>query len=290
MTGRRAVIGLSLLSALFVCAFAAQSASALVTTKSNNTTAFTCVEKDGTTNKDFKDEHCDEAVPSPTGKFEHKVIPLNTTTEIGGTNEKTANGTTTSTPAVLKGTLAGLKVTITCTTVKNNEKNSVVHNVEPVAKQHTFTGFIETEFTNCTVTGLSKCVVSEPIVSKANVHGVEGFKGPKEEEKAMGIEFEGAGAEKLFASITFTDTAEKKCPLKNQTFPVNGTVVGTNGPTAESKQDNKHSGSTLTFQDLTGKVKMQTLTLGPNAAEFTAIATPTMAGVGGKPISMTTTT
>jgi hypothetical protein len=288
MIGRRAVIGLSLLSALLFCAFAAQSASALVTTKSPNTTAHTCVKKAKIEGAGFSDAHCDTPVASGA-EFEHVVIAKDTTTAVGGTNEKVTESTKKSEPAVLKGTIGGVKVTITCTTVKNNETNSLVHNVEPVAKQHTFTGFIETEFTNCTVTGLAKCIVSEPIVSKANVHGVEGFEGPKGEKNAMGIEFDGAGPETLFASIVFTNKGVEKCALDKQTFPVKGTVVATNGPTAESKQDNPHSGSTLTFQDLTGKVKMQTLTLGPNPAEFTAIATPTMAG-GGNPISMTTTT
>jgi hypothetical protein len=52
MIGRRATLGLSLLSALLVCALVAQSASAIEATKSKRTTAFTCVP--GTGEKDFQ--------------------------------------------------------------------------------------------------------------------------------------------------------------------------------------------------------------------------------------------
>ncbi len=58
MIGRRAVIGLSLLSALLVCAFAAQSASAIVTKHSLNTTMVTCAKvPDG--KQQFAEPHCD---------------------------------------------------------------------------------------------------------------------------------------------------------------------------------------------------------------------------------------
>jgi hypothetical protein len=88
MIGRRAVVGLSLLSALLFCAFAAQSASAALKT-STNTTGFTCVK--GVTEKgDFKDEHCDETNVGK-GAFKHELIPLNTTTEVEFSNEKSQN-------------------------------------------------------------------------------------------------------------------------------------------------------------------------------------------------------
>jgi hypothetical protein len=63
-------------------------------------------------------------------------------------------------------------------------------------------------------------------------------------------------------------------------------MIATNGPTAESAQENKESGATLVF---TPKFKMQTLTLGGNPAEFETITTATMFGLG-NPISLTTTT
>jgi hypothetical protein len=56
MIGRRAVVSLSLLSALLFSAFAAQSASA---TKATNTTTFTCVKGTPGTEQ-FEDAHCDK--------------------------------------------------------------------------------------------------------------------------------------------------------------------------------------------------------------------------------------
>jgi len=272
MTGRRAVVGLSLLSALFLCAFAAQSASAALKT-SNNTTAFTCF-KDQANTGDFKDEHCDETGMKGQEKFKHKLIPFDQTTEVDATN---------TTNAVLKGeVVGGGKVTITCTVVKNKTANSTLHNVEPVAGQHTFTGVAETEFTKCTVTELKNCTVKEPVVSKANVHGVEGMEGPNKEANAMGSEFIGSGANETFTEITFEGAS---CAVKGTTFPVKGKVVATNGPLATSKQDDPHSGATLVF---TNANAMEELTLGGKTATFTLTSTVTMAG--GEPISLTTTT
>jgi hypothetical protein len=179
------------------------------------------------------------------------------------------------------------KVDIECETVKNNVKNSTIHNVEPTSKQHTFTGTIETEFTNCKVTELLKCSVTEPIISKATVHGVEGMEGPLGEKNAMGLEFIGDGAEEEFASVEFKNKGAEVCSLNGKKFPIKGSVIATNGPTTESGQEHRESGSTLVF---TPKFKMQTLFLGPNAAEFSTILTPTMAGENGNPISLTTTT
>lgn len=285
MIGRRAVIGLSLLSALLFCALAAQSASAIVTVKSNNTTAFTCV-KDPLKKGDFNDAHCDITGVKGASEYKHDLIPLDTTTEVEATNEKVTESTTKPQPATLKGTVAGVKSEIHCNKVKNVVKNSLVHNVQPAKEQHTFTGTIETEFTDCSVSKPAKCDVAEPIISKAEVHGVEGMEGPKGEKNAMGLEFIGHGAEETFATIEYINNGAEICALKGAKFKVKGRVVATNGPTTESAQENRESGATLVF---TPKFKMQTLTLGGNPSEFETIVTPTMAG-GGNPISMTTTT
>jgi len=273
MIGRRAVVGLSLLSALLFCAFAAQSASAALTT-SKNTTAFTCVE--GAT-KDFKDSHCDEAVPVGEGKFGHQAIALNTTTEVDLTN---------TTNAVFKTeVVGGGKVTITCTVVKNIVKNSTMHNVEPEKGQHTLTGPIETEFSKCTVSELKNCVVEEPIIFKATVHGVEGMEGPNKEANAMGLEFIGDGEKEVFAEIGFIG---EKCPVKTPTIflIIKGKMIATGGPLATSKQDRKASGATLVF---TNANAMEELTSGGKPVTITGTLTMSMAG-GGNPISLTTTT
>jgi len=265
MIGRRSVIGLSLLCALLFSAFAAQSASAALTT-SKNTTAFTCVSK---ASGGFSDSHCDTTA-SP-GTFGHELI----------TTAGTEVDTTNTTNAVLKGeVVGGGKVTITCTTVKNKTVNSTLTNSSPGALEHTLEGKAETEFKTCTVTELKNCTVDDPIVSKATVHGVEGMEGPNKEANAMGLEFIGSGANETFTEVTFRGAS---CAVKDTTFPIKGKVIATGGT---AKQDSKHSGATLVF---TNANAMEELTLGGKTSTFTLTATATMAG-GGSPISATTTT
>src|ERR1700704_6916600 len=110
-TTRRTAVGLALICALFLCALAAQSASAA---EGKNTTAFTCVEG-GT--KDFSDAHCDSSVAAGTGKFGHVAIAVGTPTAISVTNAKTKNNTTESTPIIQKGTIAGIASEIECKTL-----------------------------------------------------------------------------------------------------------------------------------------------------------------------------
>jgi hypothetical protein len=289
MIGRRATIGLSLLSALLLSAFAAQSALALEPPTSKNTTAFTCVPDPNNTG-DFKDEHCDETGVKGKEKFKHELIPLKTTTEVDVSTEKVTESTKKSEPAVLRGVIAGVKVEIECTVVKNNTKESLIHNEEPEAKAHTFTGTVVTEYSKCNVKLLAKCIVAEPIIATATVHGVEGMEGPTGKEKepnAMGLEFVGHGEKETFAEIEFKNKGEEKCAVHGKKFAVTGRVIATNGPTTESDQSNRESGATLVF---TPKFKMQTLKLGVEPAEFTSIVTSKMAGAGGSPIALTTTT
>jgi hypothetical protein len=279
MIGRRVVGGLVLLSALMICALAAQSASAA---KSVNTTVSTCVPEPSSLG-DFDDEHCDKSNPGK-GKFTHSLIPLDTTTEIDATNESATNETKDSEPAVLKSKVAGAKVTIECSAVKSNPEKTVVHNIQTEVEKvikHTVTGEASAEYSSCNVKELSKCVVTEPIMAQATFEGAEKL-GPGKSE--MGLEFlqkEG----KPFAEITFGGA---ECAVKSKTFNVTGSAIGTSGPTTESSQTNEWSGSTLMF---TPKSKMQKLKLGPENAEFTSIATPEMASeCGGNAISATTVT
>lgn len=279
MISRRAVIGVSVLSGLLICAFAAQTASALIVTPSPNTTAFTCVAKP---NGGFSDAHCDNV---GAGDFGHEFIALNTTTEINLTNQKVTNATKDAEPKVFKTTIGLAKVTIECTTGGSNTKNSKVHNIEPASGQHTFTGTVETELSTCNVKELAKCTIAEPVIFKSLVHGVEKMLGPKGEPNAMGLEFVGHGPEEAFGEFAFKNKGAEACSLNGKSFPVKGRMIATNGPTTESKQDNKHSGATLVF---TPKNSMQTLKIGPNTATFETVSTATM--VGGNPIAMTTTT
>ncbi|MGB7686547.1 MAG: hypothetical protein WBL45_12295 [Solirubrobacterales bacterium] len=281
MIRRRAVVGLSLLSALIFCAFAAQSAFATVGTKSNNTTGFTCI-KVGP-KSEFADAHCNSKTG---GEYAHQLIPLDTTTEVDATNAGVTESTKNSEPAVLKSSLGLAKLTIECATVKGTPKNSTQHNVEPAAGQHTFTGSAQAEWSNCTVKELTKCVVAEPIVISTTFYGVEGLEGPKGEKNAMGVEYKGAGAEETFTELEFKNKGAEACSANGKKAPVKGSLIGTSGPTTESEQETKATSATIA---ITPKNKMQTLKLGTSPAEFSVIVVPTMAG-GGNPISVTTTT
>jgi hypothetical protein len=281
MIGRRAVVTLSLLSALLFCAFAAQSASAILVTKSTNTTGFTCVEVAKT--GDFEDAHCDKGDPQSDGNFEHKLLPIGSTTELDATNQKVTNETKNSEPILIKGEVGLSKVEIECTTMKTISPKSAVHNVEPEAGKHTFTGNGEAEFSECVVKLIGKCVVREPIIASANFHGVDNFTGPNGEANAMGVEFVGAGGGETFGNIEFLNKGAEACAVNKQSFAVSGRAIGTSGPTTTSAQNNKATGATIVFNE-----KAQTLKLGPKAASVKLITTPT--GKGGPPVSITTTT
>lgn len=277
MIGRRAVVGLSLLSALLLCAFAAQSASAA---PGINGTANTCVKEGGETFHDFADEHCDVPVTPTTGNFEHKLIPLKVTTAIVLLNEKVTEETKKSEPTVIKGTVALTKTEIECAEVENGEEASFIHNEEPEAKKHKVTGKVALRHRKCTVKSPAKCTIKEPLVSEANFEAVEELEGPKGEKNAMGVEFIGAGAEETLAEITYEGA---ECALKGKTFKLKGSAIATSGPTTESAQEGKARGATWVF---TPKFKMQNLKLGTGAAELTSILTPRMAA-GGNPITIT---
>jgi len=281
MIRRRAVAGLALLSGLLFCAFAAQSASAALT-KSNNTTGYTCV-KDASKTGDFKDAHCDETGTIGKEEYKHELIPVGTTTELDATNQKVTESTKKLEPIIIKGEVpGGGKVEIECTTMKTKTKNSAVHNVEPEAKNHTFTGNGAAEFSFCNVKLLKNCTVNEPIIAEATFHGVEGLVGPKGEKNAMGVEYVGEREKETFGAIEFLGAA---CSVKGTSFSVKGKAIGTSGPTTESAGENKESGATIVF---TPKFAMQEMTLAGKAAEVSMITTPT--GVGGPPVSITTTT
>jgi len=134
-------------------------------------------------NGDFTDAHCDTTGTPGKSEFKHELIKVGETTNIDGTNSEVTESTKKSEPAVLKGEIVGAgKLELECTTVKNNTTNSWIRNAEPAAGQHTLEGFVETEFSNCNVKLLKNCTVEEPIVTKANVHGVEGLEGPTAEK------------------------------------------------------------------------------------------------------------
>jgi hypothetical protein len=280
MIGRKATLGLSLLSALLICAFAAQSAFAIEALTSKNTTAVTCVKEGGL--RDFSKEHCDagDTVPAGTGKFGH-VEFKGETKEIAGTNEKVTEETKKLESAVFRWSVPGGKSEFTCEIVKFKVDESNLSNTEPELGKHTLSGTIVIEFSKCTVKAPLNCTIAEPLIFRTTIHGVEGMEGPKKEPNAMGIEFIGEGEEETLAELEYKG---EKCSLKGLKFKLKGKMVATSGPTTESSQENKEGGATWVF---TPKFKMQTLKFGANEAELETILTPSMNG--GNPISTTTT-
>lgn len=288
MIGRRATVGFALLCALMFSAFAAQSAMAQKGTKAVNTTAFTCVENGG--QRDFSDSHCDTFVGAEKGKFGHVAIPLNETTEIEVTNQA-------GTVPFFKGTLFKLNTEIECKKAASVAKKSFIHNVETIVetkKQHTVTGEVQINFTECTVKAPAKCKIKEPIVTTATFEGVEGLKREeekKEKKEEMGVLFKGVGEKATFTELNF-EPAE--CPLiGGNPFLIQGSAIATGTP--EPSKANKHSGATSLYKPNSEKeakeeLEMQTLEIGGNKKQyFTASFTTRMAG-GGNPISLTTVT
>jgi hypothetical protein len=132
MTGHRSVIGIALLCALALSAFAASSASAAAGR------AFECVSGKGT----LRGEHC-LTTGTASATFGHVEIKNGVATEITGTNAKSASETTASSPTTLAGTIAGVKTAVVCTGVAAS--GTLTNATTGVST------FLETTATGCTV-------------------------------------------------------------------------------------------------------------------------------------------
>lgn len=278
MSGHRIDVVVALLCAFLVLALA-QSASAAA---AKNTTAFTCIKVAKAKTGDFDDAHCDilhkneKGEVTKEGEFTHEAIPTGVATNVVLTNEKTKNGTTESTPAILKGTIAGVITEIVCTSASGEGSFT---NEEPEPKVHTGKGSASTNMTKCTVNKPAKCKVKEPISLTPSGVPVEGLGVGKNE---MGGEVKPVEG-KPFVAITFEGV---ECALKNLTFNVEGTAIATGAPAPTEK----HSGSTAVY---TNAMTKETLKFGGKTAEFSLATTVRMAPVEGKeqnPVAGTTTT
>jgi hypothetical protein len=270
MIGRKAIVGLSVLSALLFCAFAAESAFAVAAV---NTTAFTCAKGGG--DKDFSDAHCDQNVGKEKGEYGHIAIAVGKETKVELTNAKVTEETKKSEPAVFKSKVGLTKTELECATLKGE---GTFTNVETEGK-HTGTGQASIKFSECTVKQPQKCSVSEPIVATGTGVPVEKLGAGANE---MGGEVKGSGAEETFTEVTYTGA---ECSLKGKTFKIKGSAIATSGPTTESSQTGKSTGATAVY---TPKNEMQKLKLGIEPAEFTSIGTALV--TGGSPLSGTTVT
>jgi hypothetical protein len=266
--GRKSILGLSLLSALLVCALAAQGASAAWQT-ATKTTAFTCVKNGGVRDFAAGDSHCSKAKVTPeTGEFGHvEIAPNGGHTKTVTTNETTGGAVE---PAVLTSSLLGATVKITCKKVANaggeaGENANWLENVQTVegaVTKHDVAGHLSIAFTECTQEGQgTKCKVKEPLVIGTNVTAQEE---PATENMAYLFSAETG---KPYTVISFEGT----CLIAST--ETKGAIRGTT------------EGATLKFE-----AKDEELTCFGNPATLTAKLTTKMAGVGGNPVATTTVT
>jgi hypothetical protein len=272
MTGRRAAVGLSLLSALVFCVVAASSASAA------GTTAFTCVLTGG--NLDFSDAHCDNKVANGTGKYGHVGVDEKLGTSVITTNEKTKEETASPTPIFLLGIVDSFGVTIECTKLSGS---AVYTNITDGSKVMQNEGTkINIKISGCTTKKPEKnCVVKEPIEVNATSMTVENLGSKKDE---MGIEFKPSGEH--FAVLEFEKGAE--CKVSGDNAFLDGTAIATGKRGSASTVTS--TGVTMIF---TAAMTKDTLKLGGSAAELDSTITMRREAVGGveqNPLTLTTTT
>jgi len=249
MNRRRAVVGLSLLCALFACALAAQGASAA---EAKETTAWTCVNV-GKEKGSFTDEHCSKAVKVGEKKGEYEHTGFLGATETGWSNES-EKGTTVA--ASFKFTFEGKEVGVTCNSL------TAIGSLENLTAKETevfFGGNISGNFRECTVEKPEKCTAPEFTV-KGAISGQEQLGAGKNE---MGIQFGTAG--KPFVEITFLGT---ECSLKGKTAKIEGTAIATPGGGLPSNA--KYNDATYVF---TKSMTEQTLTVKGEKVQFEATTT-----------------
>lgn len=267
MTGRRAIVGLSLLSALLLCAFAAPSAMAL-----NGTTAFKCIHTTPS-GEEFSDEHCTSAQTGSAGFTEMGLTP-GTETNITVSNSSTEGKVV---KPKLKGVIAGVNFELEAGSFESCAANDTVGNNLNGGGQGEVTGVFCGSFSSVVVNKPAKCEIEKGVVNLlANGTGKTVVKFVKEEQE-MYVELNPPGKES-FAEFTF---AGGECALKGSKVSVTGSLTA-NVSTELSKND----GATLKFTTAqTGK----TLKAAGNTAEFEGTFTPRGVSTEAPPITLTTT-
>ncbi|HVQ59045.1 MAG TPA: hypothetical protein VMS60_09095 [Solirubrobacterales bacterium] len=229
MNGRRAVVGLCMLCALLVSAFAAQSASAIT-----GTTAVTCAKTGAKQvgSETFNTEHC---VPKEgAGEYEHYEIAEKTTTELSGNDGGNPEDNT-----KLKATLGGVATTLTSTELsgEGSMENLVDEDGEHYAHGTgtiTYTGVTISPFTKCFVythdgsgtVGAQGVVDTTPLTATTTKQG-------------HGLKFEPVNkVTKVFAKFWILDKnkvgAGGECAIHG-TYTVTGSVIATpDGATAKT--------------------------------------------------------
>jgi hypothetical protein len=236
MTGRRAILGLSLFCALLFGAIAAQGASAA------GNTFFTCAPT--TEGAGFSDAHCDSPV-STGAKFKHVEIAAGTSTFIHATNKQTANETKEATSALLTlkefHGIAELKITCTEVTSEGTVAENFIKNI--AGPPMTFEGEVKLRYSSAG----GNCTTNMKNTTAKVSDAIALFK-PFSEAKNMGITFEPEGGPtKTFATITFEGGA-----LNGVAANVTGSVIGTSRLGAETEP----GGATLVVTPAMSSLKL----------------------------------
>jgi hypothetical protein len=270
MNRRRVVVGLFLCCALVSCVFGAPNAVAL-----KGTTAYECKPVSGKEGAvGFTDEHCTISAEKGKAAFEHVLIPAEST-NVTITNHETEKNF----PVVRMRSSVGLvKVELQAKKASACAKSAFKNTVN-AQKQMEVAGEGCMEFSEITVSGISKCVVKEPIV--ANIFGNTEVE--EVEKKPIGGTgyFPPGGGGEPFTAITFLNKGAESCSLHNQTFNITGSVRA-NMPFEEGKVD----GPTLRFSTAQTEA---TLKLGSKSAGFEATLTARSSTGEKNPVSVTTT-
>jgi hypothetical protein len=251
MSRRKSVIGIAVLFALVVSAFAASSASA-------EDRAYNCEQVlSGTHGFAENDGHC--VTPSVgTGKGFIHVLTSGTTT-IVGTNAKTASSTTAAAKSILRGTLSGLETELECTTVGGS--GSLTNAATSVSG----TGTIE----------YSGCVVLKPAGRGCKVTNgkvtTNSLSATTVGQTGTNLKFAPASGTE-FAGVSLESCLNNKPPTA--VYPVSGSLVAST------------SGATTTTTEA-GITAQGTLTFGGNPSGLEGALTISMSGGSGPAISLT---
>lgn len=282
MTGRRAIVGLTLLSALIVCAFAAPNAMAV-----QGTTAYTCKPEPnpGAGTKGFKDEHCTEAVTGTKANWVHEEIKPDTKTEVTATNNET---TTKVSPSKLKFAYKEVDIELESGTFQTCAKGTDLENFVDEEGQMRVGGYLCGEFTKVVlVKKPAGCVLKGATISVNPATGYLSYAVKVFAEERMHIMFNPEG--ESFATFTF-----EKCT--NGEFDGAYQVVGVAPANLRQVTDPVLDGSTVNFTTAFTGLVLEVIGPGlddpASPAKFEGKFTPRMEAVEGKqgnPISSTTT-
>lgn len=221
MNKRRTIMGLGMLCALLLSAFAAQSASAIT-----GTTGFTCVKGGG--DKALRGEHC-LTTGAAAQEYGHVAIEQDKTTEIIATNGKTASGTTEATKVRLKASVGGTPVELVASELTGQGwvENKVAASGEHYTLTHATITFTEVEVAKPEGRGCKVYTDNEEAKTEGEV-GVIHTRELKGTTEAQGDFFKYEAADGgAYANFFLTCEEGKKIPGCEGTLTVTGSVKAT---------------------------------------------------------------